>query len=375
VPKNSKIGQPATERDAEDIKTFDDAYRAGRDALKRIREAQVRGDKALLAKSQREAIRYLKLALNSVENDTHIEDVNVARFYLCYVYYAAGNYEKAAEVGEFLARRFPKHSSAPQAAKIAMAAHLNQYKRADGERKKPALTRLTSICRHIIETWPNDPIAAEAAQTLVMFALVSNKLDEAIANLKSVPEDARKRSDLELQIGQAIWRTALIELSKSPERDPSKPEDGKFVKQREQAKQLLESGIRRSKLDPKDPAVSKHVAMGALSLCQVYVHEKAFAKAVALLEDKTIGPHTLVTAKHPVASLPGFDVQTFMVATRAYRGIVESDNTDAETQKEAEGKLKQAIVELDKRRKASEEGRLDIDLTPPESDSPKRRDE
>ena len=61
----------------------------------------------------------LRQAVSLSDNKTPIDDLNSARWYLCYLLFDSGQYYDAAALGEFLARRYPDSLPARRAALIA----------------------------------------------------------------------------------------------------------------------------------------------------------------------------------------------------------------------------------------------------------------
>jgi tetratricopeptide (TPR) repeat protein len=61
-----------------------------------------------------------------------------------------------------------------------------------------------------------------------------------------------------------------------------------------------------------------------LSLAQIYLDMNEGQQAIATLEDPKFGPLTLVQAKSPLASKPGFAIETYKVAVRAYVALQQA---------------------------------------------------
>ena len=127
--------------DDKPVNTFADALERGKEALDvmQARQAQIKiapsmKDEANVAKYEQESreardrakeLFHRALELRAV--DTPIDDINTARYYLCYLDYQLGEYYDAAVLGEFLARKYPTAAGARPCAKIAMAAYLQAY--------------------------------------------------------------------------------------------------------------------------------------------------------------------------------------------------------------------------------------------------------
>lgn len=76
------------------------------------------------------------MALKLKTDKTTVNEINVVRYYLSYLYYSTGNLYEAAIVGEFLSTRYPGGVGAKQGSKIAMACYLNMYNEATKSLRK-----------------------------------------------------------------------------------------------------------------------------------------------------------------------------------------------------------------------------------------------
>ena len=133
-------------------KTFEQARRAGTEALANMRSAQFIIDhvparlkrepdpdqkkvlrekideaSATIHTQQRQASDYFSQALRLANAETPLADLNAVRYSLSYLRYLAGEYYDAAVLGEFCARRYPNDALASKAAEIALAAYLKLY--------------------------------------------------------------------------------------------------------------------------------------------------------------------------------------------------------------------------------------------------------
>ena len=70
--------------------------------------------------------------------------VNEVRYFLCWLYWEAEDYYRAAVLGEFLARRYPDHPAASSAAKISMASFERLYNQAIAAGKQEGRRRFRS---------------------------------------------------------------------------------------------------------------------------------------------------------------------------------------------------------------------------------------
>ncbi|HVA46074.1 MAG TPA: hypothetical protein VNH11_06840 [Pirellulales bacterium] len=264
-----------------------------------------------------QALSYFKLALELRDDETPIESVNIARYYLCFLDYQAGNYYDAAVMGEFVAKNYPKSQGGRQCAKIAMAAYLQTY---DAARKAQAdyafdRDKMVETADFITGAWPGGEEADEAWGLLLQVAVGEEQLDKALEYLAKIPDDSPRRGDADLKAGQALW-AAYLRAARSEERPPQAELD-KMV---ETARKLLDDGLKLSRdgIDKGTASVSATMATAALSLGQIDIESGQADKAIDLLNDAKIGPLTLVAAGDPVTKQGKFAVETYKLALRAY---------------------------------------------------------
>lgn len=284
-----------------------------------------------------EAYKMLRLALELADADTPTEDMNVVRYLLCYLHFYLGDYYDAAALGEFVAMRYPQSSGARQCAKIAMASYIKARKDAmdaitDAKVDKAAATqfeseKITDICLFIAKQWSDQPEAAEAAGTLIIFSLQDQNFDKAREYLALIPEGSPKRSESERVIGQQIWtlyRIAISNLERGKAADDAiEAEKASRAADVSQAAALLEAGVGGIGNAPVDQSI----ASAALALAQIYVEQGAAEKAVKLVEDPKIGPLSLVKRKDPATDKPGYAVEAYKTSLRAYLGTLSSSDS------------------------------------------------
>ncbi|MEX0677517.1 MAG: hypothetical protein WD063_10610 [Pirellulales bacterium] len=326
---------------------FADAYEQAQQALSRVQGAAAalsaaRADtgKAALEKltkqkdeSAAQAMKLLRLALSLSDPKTPLEDLNSARYYLCYVCWDTGNYYEAAVLGEFLARRYPDSLPGRQGARIALAAYVRLYGASDAPDRSFELAKIQQIAEMTFQRWPDQEEAEEAALTLVNFAAAAGQVDKAVGYLARISADSPRRGQAELRAGQALWSSYLRAL-RLPDEDRPPPEKSQALKQ--QAQEILTQGIERvGKSGPLDATL----ASAAFSLAQICVESGDTAKAIFWLEQPKFGPLTLVKAGHPAAAREGFAVETYKMALRAYVSVSPQQLEKAEEAMNALEKL------------------------------------
>lgn len=358
-------GGPKIEEGAKpEPRTFAEARQAGRDALEamqtanmvlntlpgRIEKEQDAAVKADLQKQLAEAKetigaaladakRYFRLALHLARRDSEVklDDVNVVRYFLCFLYYTTGDYYEAALMGEFLAKRYPSSSGARESAKIAMAAYVKLYSDNKSEDKAFESRHIVAICNYITQKWPDQPEAVEALNTLIPFMIREGKLDDAERYLQGIPVDSPKRGDAEIKTGQAMWGAYLrgMQEIRGWEADQATIPAGVDVAAKKASLEQLKARAQKVLMDgvsrmAQAATVSESLAVAALSLAQIFVDTDQTAKAVALLEDPRVGPLVLVQKEDPATAREGYAGETYKTALRAYiSSLAGAANSDA----------------------------------------------
>ncbi|MBC8355923.1 MAG: hypothetical protein H8E66_28435 [Planctomycetes bacterium] len=389
------LGGPDRTGEKPDPQTFDEAKAAGKEALDSIQtaslvvsqvpariakekdekikaelQAQLVEAKSTLDNARYDAMMYYQLALRLVNEETSIDDINVVRYFLCYLYYLEKDYYRAALMGEFVARRYPDSAGARQCAKIAMACYIQIYgetnqsagalfkeldQDTDGSIAGEELSSLPDIARgadknsdekvtsveladrlvefdvaHIVsvaeyvaDKWSDQPEAEEALNTLVPFMINAGELDRAQQFLARIPESSPKRGDSELKTGQAIWGTYLRETQQLQKWEADGAPTGADIgAKREElnnlkmkAEEILAAGYGRI---PAAAKSSRTMVTALLSLAQAYLESQQAAKAVEVLENPTFGPLVLVNKNDSAAQESAVIEEIYKTALRAY---------------------------------------------------------
>ena len=376
----AKFGGPELAEDSakKEPKTFSEAKDAGREALEALQTAnmvlqtyprRIAGEadekiKADLQKqledaqqtvktSVQEALAYFEKALQLADDSTSVDDLNIVRYFLCFLHFSANDFHEAGLLGEFVARRYPDSSGARQCAKIAMAAYLKLYVENTTDNKEFESQKVTGIANYIAQKWSDQPEAIDALNTLVPLMIKAGKLEAAEKYLNDIPPDSPKRGEAEIKTGQAMWSEYLQgmqQIRKWESGEEAKPEDVDLAAKKAtleqikgRAQQILEDGVARMKGTGK---VDESAATASLSLAQIYVDTGQADKAVTILEDAQLGPLTLVKAKSPAAQREGFAGETYKCTLRAYiSSLAGAADADATVKKATEvmAAMKEAI--------------------------------
>lgn len=259
-----------------------------------------------------------RLATTLVDDETDLALLNEVRYFLCWLYWENGDYYRAAVLGEFLARRYPDHSAAASAAKIAMASYERLYQAAqqEGSSKDPTefeARRMAEMAQFITRRWPATPDADAAFSVLVSYAIRNGRTEEAEQLLAEA--SPRHRAELELQLGNAMW-SHYLDVSRLSA--PSRPDEATLEQLKRDAVARLESGFESAR---KSTRISEATATAALYLAQALLSDGKYRQAIALLDDRQVGPLTLVSRGNPAASRPGYEMEVYKAALRAYVSV------------------------------------------------------
>ena len=206
---------------------------------------QVEDAKKAMVDSRFQAIEYFRKALGFVEEETSLDEVNFARFYLCSLHWTQQDYPEAAVYGEYLARYHAGHRTSKYTAIYARASYQNLYNiaKADEDAKADQLlaaeqegaaeedlarlqeeletaksrTEFASngvvrVSKLMLDKWPGEPEAEETLLVLIKFMVLQKNIDEARKYLEMVPAESKTRGEAEITTGQAMWSTYLSEM-------------------------------------------------------------------------------------------------------------------------------------------------------------------
>ncbi len=275
-----------------------------------------------------EANKYFQLALALREADTPKDDVNNVRYYVCFLRYQEQKYYDAAVLGEFVAKNYPDSAGARSCAKIALACYLQGYndKTMPAEMRKFDYGKMLEIAEYCATRWTDEPETEDNWAILMSVAIGEHEMDNAVSFVKRIPEKSARRGDSELKLGQAYWSEYLMNLQKEEQERLPQAKADEFVKD---AQSWLESGITRMRADVDSGMGNATVELvaAALSAAQIYAQSGQNEKAIGLLEDKKIGPLTLVEAKNAVITKADSPIalETLKVALRAYIAVSATD--------------------------------------------------
>ena len=300
-------------------------------ANKAALEAQLKAAEDNLANGYTQAKEHFQLALEMVTPETPAEEVNIVRYFLCFLYYMDKQFLESALVGEFVAMHAPRSAGARPSAKIALASHINLYRDNTSGDRSFETQRIKEVADYIIEKWPEQPEAEEAINTVIPFLIQDNKLELAMEYVERIPESSPRRGEVELKVGQALWSTYMTAVQTARAEaeaagvaaPPPAPE---VVKKKEDAKAVLSAGIQRMEAS----GVSEQLVVAALSLAQISVESGDAAGAVKVLEHPTYGLVKLGRDGHAATQNPGVAEEIYKTALRAYISSLASGGDRAQ---------------------------------------------
>jgi tetratricopeptide (TPR) repeat protein len=312
---------------AAQAKTFDEAFAAAKSSLElwnssnlaaklaRENNPEAEADLASEASGHRaDALRMLELSLDLADAQTHLGQLNAARYYLSVLYWEDKRPHEAAVLSEFLAKRYPESEFAAGAAKVALAAYEQlaiEARSASGAKAGETsyeAGKLAELSELVAARWPESAEASSAVNVLIQTALRENRLSDAEALLERLP--AGSRSSAELSLGAGLWMQYL--RATAGQRDSASAAANSL---RDKAGALLRQGFDGVR---KTGNPSASAAVGALYLVQYLLAQGDATGALSVLEDAKAGPLTLVEAQDEAVARPEYVQETYKAALRAY---------------------------------------------------------
>ena len=328
---------------------------------------QLNAARERLNEFQDNALASYRLAMQLADDDTLPSELNLVRYFVCYLYFAKNQLHDAAVVGDFVARRFPQSAGAKQCAKISLACYLKLLDLQGEEQNQFEIQRVADATRWLANQWANTPEAVESLSTVVPVMVNAGALDLACEFTQALPNGSRERAMADLITGQALWAEQLrgqnsvansgkagnvavasdtavaTENAVEPERPGGKPDAVTF----------LLSGYENL---PEDTVVDASVATAILSLAQALMAssgvqangaEKGTLKTgriLEILENPTFGPLVLIAQEDESAANPLFVQEALRTALQAYVASMESDPVGMmEKAKQTMTRLREAV--------------------------------
>ena len=312
-------------------------------------QKQLEATRLSMATNVEEAMTSFRLALRLADEETPIAEINVVRYFLCYLYYVRQDYYEAALIAEFVARRYPDNAGARPCARIALACYQALLAQSGSGEREFETTRIMSIAEYIVAKWPEQKEAQEALQTLIPLMINADKLAEARGFLHKIPADAPHRTEAELKTGKAMWQR-FLQGTQQLRKAESTESDEQLARRRAELNDLKLNvpkvlGAAYARLDT-ETKVDASLLAALLSLAQAYVHTQQPGTAIQVLQHPQLGPLTLVREDHPATQLRGFAEEAYRTALRAQVGTLATSQTPdvvIETAKQLMDETKRAV--------------------------------
>jgi hypothetical protein len=294
----AKIGKDAPEVATEE--NFESFMEEARLSLTSMQEAQAAAKqqpgtpaaeeaaaKAVAARDQ--AFAGLRAALKAATAETDVAAVNQARYLLTFLLYEQQRYHDAAAMGSFLLDRYPNAKGSRQAAKIAMVSWQQlQQKQAAADWKQNAKEQTARLADRIMQTWPAEPDAADAALIALAAATEARDSQRIIGLVERVPADSPRRAELLLRAGTALWREVLEDRRLDSENRRPSDETAAW---KAKAHSLLDDGL--TAVQP-DKVALPVIVSAALARCQIALDDGEPKVGQEVLERPVYGPWTVV---------------------------------------------------------------------------------
>ncbi|QDT00032.1 tetratricopeptide repeat protein [Adhaeretor mobilis] len=306
------------------LNTFADALSAGKNSLEMMKSSQMavrlakENNPSAVPELEQSSQANAAAALSAFESalalagtQTPLDELNSVRYYLSWMYWEQQRLQEAAVLGHFLALRYPDSKYQSGAAKVALAAYealYNQSQKKAGDSAGGFLTsQLASLAQAVAERAPESPEAGAAVNLLMKIALKDDRVEDAELLLKKLP--AGNRAAAQLALGASLW-TKYLAASSGVDGEPS----AEVMNLQKQAGMLLQKGYEGQQ---KAGQPSQSAAAGILYFAQYRLALGDPKTALEVLQDKKVGPLTLVETKSPAAKGQRFVEEVYKAALRA----------------------------------------------------------
>ena len=244
-----------------------------------------------------EAARLLKIALRLADDQTAVSEVNLARYYLGYMYYLGRKSYEAAILTGFVARNYGDENpvQAQDSAYMAMAAYVQAFNE-NGRLKRKAdqqidVAQMREVAEFLIEKWPDSDRAMDARDQLGRVYRMLDDYEQAAKWFSEIPENAARYTEAQTLAGQSYWSAYVLSANKEQgERADQNTLDGWMAS----AEKHLQNGINLGeKATPAATPASDELIAAKVSLVQILVSQQKYQGGVDLLIKD---PHAVLNA-------------------------------------------------------------------------------
>jgi len=183
-------------------------------------QKQITTTEETIVTKKADALKYFRMALSLADENVDPQDINVARYYLCYLYWFDQKYYEAAVMGEFIAKRYPFALGAYDCGKIALASYRKEYdvaKEAEADAEVPGefeIRKIIDVGEFMVKQWPQRGETSQTNLSIVAYSIRLGDYEQAEKFLGSFQSDSPKLGRAELMVGQSMWSKYLMEMKK-----------------------------------------------------------------------------------------------------------------------------------------------------------------
>ena len=244
-----------------------------------------------------EAVRLLKIALRFADDNTTASDLNLARYYLGYMYYLGRQSYESAILNGFVARNYGDENpvQAQDSAYMAMAAYVQAFNE-NGRLKRKAdqqidVAQMQEVAEFLIEKWPSSDRAMDARDQLGRVYRMLEDYAEAARWFSEIPASAARYAEAQTLAGQSYWSAYVLAANKDEAARPAQETlDGWMAS----AEKYLQNGVNLGEqATPAATPASDELIAAKVSLVQILVSQQKYQGGVDLLIKD---PHAVVNA-------------------------------------------------------------------------------
>jgi hypothetical protein len=271
----------------------------------------------------RAARQKLQSALATADQRRDPKELNRARYYLGFVEYELKNYDAAAVVGDYAARRLKDIDVdlSQESAHLALAAVDQEFKTCPDSQRLVLARIARPTAEFLIRNWPDQDKANEARAIMAELYDQAKQPLEAAQWYASVTPGSEGYAEAQIGAGREFWSAALS-TPKAVAGGPSR--ESQIKEWTSSAEKYLRNGIAKAG-DPADSAGNPPawLVSGKVVLANLEIGLGKYDDAVKLLTDQ---PHSVTDsiAVTNEASRPAIGVKNKTFASFVYQTLLRS---------------------------------------------------